>query len=142
MDLDLSEQRLVRERMRDFAVRRIGPSAAEGDETAQFAYSLLPELAETGVFGLPLPEEYGGLGADTLTFARAASVAKLFASEAAMRAANHAVQIHGGYGFMEESTANRLFRDAKILEIGEGTSEIQRTLIARLHLQSAKAKRS
>jgi butyryl-CoA dehydrogenase len=74
-------------------------------------------------------------------FAHAASIAKLFASEAAMRSANHAVQIHGGYGFIEESTANRLFRDAKILEIGEGTSEIQRMLIARPHLPSANPKR-
>lgn len=64
-------------------------------------------------------------------FAAAASMAKLFASEVAMRAANHAVQIHGGYGLLEDATVNRLFRDAKVLEIGEGTSEIQRIIIAR-----------
>ncbi len=141
MDLDLSEQRLVRERMRDFAVRRIGPSAAEGDETAQFAYSLLPELAETGVFGLPLPEEYGGLGADTLTFARAASVAKLFASEAAMRAANHAVQIHGGY------VSVRCISDvpspiSSIFASRNRRFAVDSSMIARSHLQSAKPKRS
>ena len=61
----------------------------------------------------------------------AAAMAKLYASEIAVTAAREAVQIHGGYGFMEESPVARHYRDAKILEIGEGTSEIQRILIAR-----------
>ncbi|HEU5004256.1 MAG TPA: acyl-CoA dehydrogenase family protein [Actinomycetota bacterium] len=60
-----------------------------------------------------------------------ASMAKLFASEVAMDSAREAVQIHGGYGFIEEFPVARHFRDAKILEIGEGTSEVQRMLIAR-----------
>lgn len=60
-----------------------------------------------------------------------ASVAKLFASEIAMQAANMAVQIHGGYGYIKEYKVERLFRDAKLGEIGEGTSEIQRMVIAR-----------
>ena len=60
-----------------------------------------------------------------------ASMAKLFASEVAMECAREAVQIHGGYGFIEEFPVARHFRDAKILEIGEGTSEVQRMLIAR-----------
>ncbi|MGH2718166.1 MAG: acyl-CoA dehydrogenase family protein [Actinomycetota bacterium] len=64
-------------------------------------------------------------------FKTAASMAKLFASEVAMDAAREAVQIHGGYGYIEEFAVARHFRDAKILEIGEGTSEIQRMLIAR-----------
>jgi len=64
-------------------------------------------------------------------FKSAASMAKLFASEVAMDAAREAVQIHGGYGYIEEFPVARHFRDAKILEIGEGTSEIQRMLIAR-----------
>ncbi len=60
-----------------------------------------------------------------------ASMAKLFASEVAMDCAREAVQIHGGYGYIEEFPVARHFRDAKILEIGEGTSEVQRMLIAR-----------
>ena len=64
-------------------------------------------------------------------FSHEAAIAKLFASEAAMRAAHQCVQIHGGAGFMDDSDASRLFRDAKLLEIGEGTSEIQRLVISR-----------
>ena len=61
----------------------------------------------------------------------AAAAAKLFATEAAVRATRTATQVFGGYGFMEESPVARLYRDAKILEIGEGTSEVQRMVIAR-----------
>jgi butyryl-CoA dehydrogenase len=64
-------------------------------------------------------------------FKAEAAIAKLSASEAAVDAARDAVQIHGGYGFMEELPVARFYRDAKILEIGEGTSEIQRLVIAR-----------
>ncbi|MDI6831128.1 MAG: acyl-CoA dehydrogenase family protein [Actinomycetota bacterium] len=60
-----------------------------------------------------------------------ASMAKLFASEMCMRATTQAVQIFGGYGYMDEYPVSRFFRDAKILEIGEGTSEVQRMVIAR-----------
>jgi short/branched chain acyl-CoA dehydrogenase len=67
-------------------------------------------------------------GAD---FKRYASIAKLHASNAAMENARWATQVHGGYGFMNESAVGRFYRDAKILEIGEGTSEVQRILIAR-----------
>jgi alkylation response protein AidB-like acyl-CoA dehydrogenase len=59
------------------------------------------------------------------------SMAKLFAAEACMRAAKEGVQIHGGYGYINEYTVERLFRDAKITEIYEGTSEIQRLVIAK-----------
>jgi short/branched chain acyl-CoA dehydrogenase len=61
----------------------------------------------------------------------AAAVAKLHASERAVECAREAVQIHGGWGFIEDSPVARFYRDAKILEIGEGTSEIQRLVIAR-----------
>jgi alkylation response protein AidB-like acyl-CoA dehydrogenase len=64
-------------------------------------------------------------------FKRQASIAKLFSSEAAMDNARFATQVHGGYGFMNEFPVGRFYRDAKILEIGEGTSEVQRMLIAR-----------
>ncbi|WP_374712870.1 acyl-CoA dehydrogenase [Symbiobacterium terraclitae] len=64
-------------------------------------------------------------------FTREAAMAKLFASETAVRAANQAIQIHGGMGYMEEMPVSRFWRDAKLTEIGEGTSEIQRLVIAR-----------
>jgi short/branched chain acyl-CoA dehydrogenase len=60
-----------------------------------------------------------------------ASLAKLYSSEIAVTCAREAVQIHGGYGFMEEYPVARYYRDSKVLEIGEGTSEVQRILIAR-----------
>lgn len=66
-----------------------------------------------------------------------ASMAKLHASEVATACANQAVQIHGGYGFMEESPVARYYRDCKVNEIGEGTSEVQRILIARHLLAEA-----
>lgn len=66
-----------------------------------------------------------------LDYRRQASIAKLYASEQAARAARDAVQIFGGYGFTTETRVGRFYQDAKILEIGEGTSEIQRGLIAR-----------
>ncbi len=64
-------------------------------------------------------------------FARTAAMAKLFSGELSHRAVNAALQIHGGYGFMEESAIARFYRDQKVLEIGEGTNEIQRLVIAR-----------
>ncbi|MEX2103776.1 MAG: acyl-CoA dehydrogenase family protein, partial [Bacilli bacterium] len=64
-------------------------------------------------------------------FTKEASMAKLFASEVGMKACDQAVQIHGGYGYMREYQVERFFRDAKLMEIGEGTSEIQRSIIAR-----------
>ncbi len=60
-----------------------------------------------------------------------AAIAKLFSSEAAMKITTEAIQIHGGYGYIEDYHVERFFRDAKILEIGEGTSEVQRIVIAR-----------
>jgi alkylation response protein AidB-like acyl-CoA dehydrogenase len=65
----------------------------------------------------------------------AAAMAKVFASETAMKAATKAVQIHGGAGYITEFPVERIFRDAKLTEIGEGTSEIQRMVIARELLQ-------
>jgi alkylation response protein AidB-like acyl-CoA dehydrogenase len=64
-------------------------------------------------------------------FAREAAMAKLFTGELSNRAANWALQIHGGYGFMDEYAISRLYRDQKILEIGEGTNEVQRMVIAK-----------
>jgi short-chain 2-methylacyl-CoA dehydrogenase len=85
-----------------------------GVETARLAYQRAAWLRDHG-----------------RPFAAEASIAKLHASEVAVSAALDAVQIHGGYGFVEESPVARFYRDAKVLDIGEGTSEIQRVLIAR-----------
>ena len=65
-----------------------------------------------------------------LNYSREAAEAKLFASEASMWCANKGIQIHGGYGYVKEFNAERYLRDAKITEIYEGTSEIQRLVIA------------
>ncbi len=67
---------------------------------------------------------------------REAAMAKLFASEAAVRIANECVQIHGGYGFIKDYPAEKYYRDVKLCTIGEGTSEIQRLVIARQLLKS------
>jgi short-chain 2-methylacyl-CoA dehydrogenase len=64
-------------------------------------------------------------------FKKAAAIAKLYATEAAVTATREATQIFGGYGFMDETPVSRFYRDSKILEIGEGTSEIQRLVISR-----------
>ena len=64
-------------------------------------------------------------------FAKEAAMAKLYTGELSNRAANAALQIHGGYGFMDEYAISRLYRDQKILEIGEGTNEVQRMVIAK-----------
>jgi alkylation response protein AidB-like acyl-CoA dehydrogenase len=64
-------------------------------------------------------------------FAREAAMAKLYTGELSNRAVNQSLQIHGGYGFMEEYAISRLYRDQKVLEIGEGTNEVQRMVIAK-----------
>ncbi|MFC1883599.1 acyl-CoA dehydrogenase family protein [Thermodesulfobacteriota bacterium] len=65
-------------------------------------------------------------------FSKEAAMAKLYCSEVMYRCANHAVQLHGGYGLMKEYEVERFYRDQKLLEIGEGTSEVQRIVISRL----------
>jgi short/branched chain acyl-CoA dehydrogenase len=64
-------------------------------------------------------------------FAQVAAMAKLYTGELSRRVCNEAVQIHGGYGFMDEYPVSRFYRDQKVLEIGEGTNEVQRMVIAR-----------
>jgi alkylation response protein AidB-like acyl-CoA dehydrogenase len=68
-------------------------------------------------------------GSERLT--RESSMAKLFASEVAVRVANEALQVFGGYGFIKDYPAEKFYRDVKLCTIGEGTSEIQRMVIAR-----------
>ena len=83
------------------------------------------ELARTLVHKAAWPKDQGQ------PFGQVAGMAKLFASEAAVRGADQAIQIHGGYGYIREYPVERFYRDAKLLAIGEGTSEIQRLVIAR-----------
>ncbi|MFF3213995.1 acyl-CoA dehydrogenase family protein [Streptomyces sp. NPDC002886] len=68
-----------------------------------------------------------------LPFATESSTAKLFASEAAVRAASNALQVHGGYGYIDEYPAGKLLRDARVMTLYEGTSQIQKLLIGRAH---------
>ncbi len=87
------------------------------------------ELARTITYKAACAYEY--TGESSPEFRKLAAMAKLFASEASKRATDQAVQIHGGNGFMEEYPVARYYRDVKVNEIGEGTSEVQRMLIAR-----------
>jgi len=73
----------------------------------------------------------GGDGGNEIRFTKESSMAKLYASEVAVRVANEAVQIFGGYGFVKDYPAEKYYRDVKLCTIGEGTSEIQRMVIAR-----------
>jgi butyryl-CoA dehydrogenase len=89
------------------------------------------ELARTMVYRAA--SEYEHTGEQITDEVRMlAAMCKLYASEASKRAADNAIQIHGGYGFIEDYPVARYWRDVKINEIGEGTSEVQRILIARL----------
>ncbi|MBP1930544.1 acyl-CoA dehydrogenase family protein [Ammoniphilus resinae] len=83
------------------------------------------EIARTMVYKAAWLKDQG------VKFTKEASIAKLFATEMCMRVCDQAIQIHGGYGYMREYQVERFLRDAKLLEIGEGTSEIQRMVIAR-----------
>lgn len=78
-----------------------------------------------------LTQRAAWMAAKGMDFTLAVSKAKLFASEAAVRATNEAVQIHGGYGFIKEFPVEKLYRDVKLMTIGEGTSEVQKMVIAR-----------
>ncbi|WP_124727807.1 acyl-CoA dehydrogenase [Staphylospora marina] len=86
---------------------------------------MMIELARTYVYKAAWLKDQGR------KFTKEASICKLFASEVAMKVCSEAVQIHGGYGYMHDYKVERFFRDAKLTEIGEGTSEIQRNIIAR-----------
>ncbi len=106
---------------------------AFGKPIAEFqaiAFMLADMATETDAARL-LVHRAAALADGGKAFVREASMAKLFASEAAMRATSKAIQIHGGYGYTRDFPVERYFRDAKLCEIGEGTSEVQRMVIAR-----------
>jgi len=98
------------------------------NQAVAFACSDLAVMAESARL---LTYEAAWLRDTGRPFARAAAMAKLQSTEAAVTATRMATQVFGGYGFMDETPVSRQYRDAKILEIGEGTSEIQRLVIAR-----------
>ncbi|HEY6835508.1 MAG TPA: acyl-CoA dehydrogenase family protein [Gaiellaceae bacterium] len=97
-------------------------------QAVQFA---LADMAVEIEAGRALTYKAAWLKDEGRPFAKEAAMAKLYTGELSHRVANAALQIHGGYGFMEESAISRLYRDQKILEIGEGTNEVQRMVIAR-----------
>jgi alkylation response protein AidB-like acyl-CoA dehydrogenase len=91
----------------------------------------LADMAMEVEAGRGLLYKAGWLRDNNRPFGKEAAMAKLYCSELARRVANQSVQIHGGYGLMREYDVERFYRDAKLLEIGEGTSEVQRIVISR-----------
>jgi short/branched chain acyl-CoA dehydrogenase len=117
----------------DESVRHAGDRHAFGrpigaNQAVAFACSDLAVMAETANL---LTYQAAWLRDSGRPFARQAAMAKLYATESAVTATRMATQIFGGYGFIDETPVARQYRDAKILEIGEGTSEIQRLIVAR-----------
>jgi alkylation response protein AidB-like acyl-CoA dehydrogenase len=107
--------------------RTFGKAIAEHQAVA----FMLADMATRAEASRLLVHRAARLADDAKPFHLEASMAKLFASESAMWVTTHAVQIHGGYGYTDEFPVERQFRDAKLTEIGEGTSEVQRMIIAR-----------
>ena len=90
MDLDLSqEHELLRNTVREFATERVAPVAEELDRESRFPYELVAELAELGLMGIPIPEEYGGAGSDTLAYAIAIEELTRIDSSVAITVAAH-----------------------------------------------------
>ena len=90
MNLDLTpEQQLLRDTVREFAETRVAPVAAEIDREARFPYELVAEMAELGLMGIPIPEEYGGAGADTVSYAIAIEELTRIDSSVAITVAAH-----------------------------------------------------
>ena len=115
-------------------------AAAYAQEREQFGRAIssfqavrfrLADMATELAAGRALTHRAAWLKDQGRTFALEAAMAKLYTGELSNRAVNWALQIHGGYGYMDEFPISRLYRDQKILEIGEGTNEVQRMVIAR-----------
>ena len=113
-----------------YAGQREGPSAAPWGQPGHCLFLLADMEVRTHAARIAYYDAAARMLAGE-PFKRQAAIAKLYSSEAAMANARYATQVHGGYGFMNEFPVARFYRDAKILEIGEGTSEVQRMLIAR-----------
>jgi alkylation response protein AidB-like acyl-CoA dehydrogenase len=121
----------------DAAAKYMKQRSAFGKPLAEFngLQGMLAEIATEVEVGRLLTLRAAWLKDSGRPAMHAAAKAKVFASEACMKAATKAVQIHGGAGYITEFPVERIFRDAKLTEIGEGTSEIQRMVIAREILQ-------
>jgi alkylation response protein AidB-like acyl-CoA dehydrogenase len=122
----------------DAAAKYMKQRSAFGKTLAEFngLQGMLAEIATEVEIGRLLTLRAAWLKDNGRPAMHAAAKAKVFASEACMKAATKAVQIHGGSGYITEFPVERIFRDAKLTEIGEGTSEIQRMVIAREILQA------
>ena len=128
--------RACRDLARDYALERHSFGGPIGRKQAvAFMIADLDVMAHTAGLlvyaAAQLKDDRADPDVDPAELKRAAAIAKLYTSESAVTATRLATQVFGGYGFMEEYPVARFYRDAKVLEIGEGTSEIQRLLIAR-----------
>lgn len=117
----------------DLAVKHAGEREQFGTRINRFqgVSHKLADMATEVAAARALVYRAAWLGDQGRPYAKEAAMAKLYTSEVANRAASASLQIHGGYGYIRESAISRFYADAKILEIGEGTSEIQRNVIAR-----------
>ena len=124
--------RACRDLSRSYALERHSFGGPIGrNQAVAFPIADLDVMAHTAGLLVYAAASLRDHGAPADELKRAAAIAKLYASESAVAATRIATQVFGGYGFMEEYPIARFYRDAKVLEIGEGTSEIQRLLIAR-----------
>ena len=131
MDFALTkEQQDIQKAAREFAVGEFREIARDCDLNEEFPRSLLEKAGDLGFIGVFIDEEYGGAGLGFLDHALIA-MAKWFSAEMAVRCADEALQMHGGYGYIDEYKVQRLYRDAKVLEIYEGTKEMEKTIVSR-----------
>ncbi len=123
-----------RERARAFAAEHVAPQAREADRAGRFDSALVAKLGAAGLIGTGLPADVGG-GASALAACAVAEelggAAKLYATEAALRASTAAIQMHGSRGHTDELPLERMHRDVIALTIHEGTSNIQRVILSR-----------
>ncbi|MDR6997642.1 alkylation response protein AidB-like acyl-CoA dehydrogenase [Neobacillus niacini] len=121
------------------------------EEKDEFPIELIRKMGEYGMVGIPVPEEWGGANTTELIFENVEvpvenllgqegegfkiAMAKRFSTDIAMKTATEAVQIYGGYGYTREYPVERLFQDAKVTKIYEGTNEIQRLVISKYFMQ-------
>jgi len=131
MDFELSkEQQDIQKAAREFAVGEFREIARDCDLNEEFPRSLLEKAGDLGFIGVFIDEEYGGVHNGKVDHALIA-MAKWFSAEMAVRCADEALQMHGGYGYIDEYKVQRLYRDAKVLEIYEGTKEMEKTIVSR-----------
>ena len=135
---DAGEYNLILESIGNFAEKEILPAAKRVDQEEMFPRQNLEKLADmvTEINAARLLTYYSAHLRDKgKDFVSEVSQAKLFATEMALRICDNAIQIYGGYGYTDEYDVHRHWRDARLLTIAEGTSEILRLLIANLSLK-------